>query len=62
MANSVTVVAKLCSITLIYLLQKCEVLLQCKSNQHFSAKNIKVFAIFQGRNFNYKLANNFVQF
>ena len=28
----------------------------------FQQKNINVFAIFQGRNFNFKLAYNFVKF
>ena len=40
--------------TLILLLQKC--------THIFSAKNISIFAIFQDRNFNIKLANNFVKF
>ena len=38
MTNSLTVVAKIFSDTLIFLLQKCELLLQCKSYSHFSAK------------------------
>ena len=44
MTNSLTVVAKVFSNTLIFLLQKCEELLQATHN--FSAKNINVFAIF----------------
>ena len=53
MINLLTVVAKVFSNTLIFLLQKCEYI--------FSAKNINVFAIFQDRNFNVTLAN-FVKF
>ena len=55
MTNSLTVVAKVFSDTLIFLLQKCEKLL------HFSAKDVNVFAISQERN-NVPLANNFVKF
>ena len=70
MTNSLTVVAKVFSNTLIFLLQNCEQLLhceshshlQCESHSHFSAKNIDVFAIFQDRNFNVTLAYNFVKF
>ena len=62
MINSLTIVAKIFSNTLIFLLQKCEWLLQCKSHSHFSAKNISVFTIFQERNFDVTLAYNFVKF
>ena len=49
--NSLIVVAKIFSNTLIFLLEKMRVVLQCKSSLHFfSAKN--VFSIFQDRNFN----------
>ena len=47
MTSLLTVVAKIFSNTLIFLLQKCEY-------SHFCSKNINVFAIFQDRN----LANN----
>ena len=59
MTNSLTVVAEIFSNTLIFLLQKCEYLLHCKSYPHFfQQKNINVFAIFQDRNFNVTLAKN----
>ena len=60
MTNSLTVVANVFSNTLIFLLQKCEELLQAmqKLLTIFSAKNINVFAIFQDRNFNVMLANS----
>ena len=78
MTNSLTVVAKVFSNTLIVLLQKCEKLLaffshwyfcckkvssfcSAKATHIFSAKNTNVFAIFQDRNFNFTLANNFVK-
>ena len=57
MTNS-TVVAEVFSNTMIFLLQKCVIPI-------FSAKKkkkINVFAIFQDRNFNTTLANNFVKF
>ena len=64
MTNSLTVVANVFSNTLIFLLQKCEELLQAmqKLLTIFSAKNINVFAIFQDRHFNVMLANSFVKF
>ena len=62
MANSLTVVAKVFSNTLILLLQKCEQLLQCKSCSHFSAQNISVYVIFQDRNFNVTLAYSLDKF
>ena len=58
MTNSLTVVGKAFSNTLIFLLQKCD----AKAAHIFSAKNIYVFAIFQDRNFNITLANNFIKF
>ena len=54
-----TVVAKVFSNTLIFLLQKCE---QLMCSHFFQPKNINVFAIFQDRIFNVTLANNFVKF
>ena len=54
MTNSLTVVAKVFSDTLIFLLQKC-----AKATHIFSAKDSNVFAIFQDRNFNVMLGNNF---
>ena len=57
MANSLTVVAKVFSNTLIFLQQKCEQLLT-----FFFSKNTNLFAIFQDRNFNVTLASNFVKF
>ena len=62
MTNSLTVVAKVFSDTLIFLLQKYESILQCESYSHFLAKNINVFAIFQNRNFYITLGNKFVKF
>ena len=52
MTNLLTIIAKVLSNTLIFLLLKCELL------TFVSAKNINVLAIFQDRNFNLKLANN----
>ena len=46
-----TVVAKVFSNTLIFLLKKCD-----KATHIFSAKNINVLAIFQDRNFSITLA------
>ena len=54
MTNLLTVVTKVFSKTLIFLLQKCE--------SHFSTKNIDVFLIFQAKNVNVSLANNFIKF
>ena len=62
MTNSSTVVAKLFSNALIFLLLKCESLFQCKSYSHFFSKNINRFVIFQDRNLNVTLANNFIKF
>ena len=62
MTKTLSVEAKVFSNTLIFLLQKCEELLQCKSYSHFLAKNINVFAIIQDRNFNITLANSLVMF
>ena len=56
MTNSLTVVAKVFSNTLIFFPQKCE---YCKSYSHFFSN---IFAIFQDRNCNVTLANNFVKF
>ena len=53
MTNSLTVVAKVFSNTLIFLLQKLLTFFQPK---------ISVLATFQDRNFNVTLANNFVKF
>ena len=65
MTKSLTVLAKVVSNALIFLLKQCE----CKSYQYFfffffffSKKNINIFTIFQDRNFNAMLANNFVKF
>ena len=55
MTNSLTVVAKVFSNTLIFLLQKC-------ATHIFSTKIINVFAIFQGTNFIVTFANNVVNF
>ena len=46
--------------TLIFLLPKFEVLLQCKDYSHIVSKNINVLVIFQDRNFDVMLAKNFV--
>ena len=63
MTNLLTVVAKVFSNTLIFLLQKCLYsFCNAKATHAFSVKNINVFAIFQDRNFNFTLANNFVKF
>ena len=43
MTNLLTVVAKVFSDTLIFLLQKCEYLLQCKSYSHFYNKKISTY-------------------
>ena len=55
MTNPFTVLAKVFLSTLIFLLQK-----YAKATNIFAAKNISVFAIFQDRNFNVTLANNFI--
>ena len=49
MTNSlhVTIVAKVISSILIFLLQKCESFCNTKDTHIFSSKNINVFAIFQ---------------
>ena len=51
MTNSLTIVTKVFSDTLIFLLLKCEYPLQCKSYSCFFRKNINLFAIFQDKNF-----------
>ena len=55
MTNSLTVVAKIFSNTLIFVFH-------AKATHIFPATNIIVFVMFQDRNFNVTLANNFVQF
>ena len=55
MTHSLIIEAKVFSNTLIFLLQ-------CKSYLYFFSKTIKVLAIFQDRNLNVTLANNFVKF
>ena len=59
MTNSLNVVAKIFSNTLIFLLQKYEQLLHAP--RILAPKNVSVFAIFQ-RNFIITLANNFAKF
>ena len=61
MTNSVTVVANVFSNTLIFFAAKMW-LAMLKLLTFFSAKKINVFAMFQDRNFNILLANNFVKF
>ena len=56
MTNSLIVVAKVSSNTLKFLQQKC------KCTHIFSAKNINILTIFQKRNVNIMLVNNFVKF
>ena len=62
MTNSLTVVAKLFSNTLIFLLQNVRSFCNAKATHIFSAKYINVFAIFQDKIFNVTLANNFIIF
>ena len=61
MTNSLTVVAKIFLNTLIFLLQKCESI-YAKATYFFFSKKFNVFVIFQDRNFNVTLANNFFRF
>ena len=65
MTNSLTVVAKIFSNSLIFLLQKFEKLLQWiyakATHICFSAKNYECFAIFQDKNSKVTLPNNFVK-
>ena len=62
MINSLTVVAKVFSNTLIFFCKNVSSFCNAKSTHIFSAKNINIIAIFQDRNFNIMLANNFVKF
>ena len=65
MTNLLTVEAKVFSNTLIFLLQKCEKLLQqCKSCSHFFNKKSQCIChiFLQDRNFKVQLANNFIKF
>ena len=62
MINSLIVVAKVFSNTLIFLLQNVSSFCNAKAALIFSAKNINVFAMLQDRNFNVKLANSLVKF
>ena len=57
MTNSLTVVTKVFSYTLIFLLQKCE-FCNAKATHIFSPKNINVSAIFKDRNFNVTFADS----
>ena len=60
MTNWLTVVANVFPNTLIFLLQKNWVAFALQNLlTFFQQKNINVFAIFQGRNSNVTLANNF---
>ena len=54
MTKLLTVAGKVFSNTLIFLLQTCE--------SHYFSKQIRVFATFQDRNFNFTLVNNFIKF
>ena len=58
MVKLLTVVAKVFSNTLIFFCKN----VNAKATHIFSVKNISVFAIFQDRNFNPMLANNFIKF
>ena len=62
MTNQLAVLAKVFSNTMIFLLQNVSSFCNAKATHIYAAKNIKVFAIFQDRNFNITLANNFVKF
>ena len=62
MTNSLTVVAKVFSNTLIFCCRNVSSFCNTKGTHIFTTKNINVFAIFQERNFNAMLANNFVKF
>ena len=61
MINSLTV-AKVFSNKLIFLLQNVNSFSTTKLLRYFSTKNINVFALFEDRNFNVTLANDFVKF
>ena len=61
MTNSLTLLTKVFSSTLIFLLQNVSSFSNAKATQTFAAKNIDVFDIFQEKNFNIMLTNNFVQ-
>ena len=59
MTNSFTDIAKVFANTLKFLLQKCEQFYNAKATHMFiCSKNINVFTIFQGRNFNVTFANH----
>ena len=58
MTNLLTVLAKVFSNTLIFLLQNVNSFCAAKTTHIFSAKNTYVFAIFQDRNFDVMSANN----
>ena len=60
MTNSLTVVAKVFSNTLIILCKNVGSFCNA-ATQKFLAKNINVFAIFQDRNFIITLANNLIK-
>ena len=63
MTNSSTVVAKVFSNILIFLLQKkVNGFCNAKAAHIFFSKIINFFAIYQDRNFNIMLANNFIKF
>ena len=64
MTNTLTVVAKVFSNTLIFFAAKMWVAFAmiAKATHIFFAKNINVFTIFQDRNFKLTLANNFIKF
>ena len=63
MTSSLTVPAEVFSNTLMFLLQYVSNFCNAKATHIFSAKiSTYVFAIFQDRNFNVTLANNFVKF
>ena len=62
MTNSLAVVAKVFSNTLIFFCKNVSSFCNAKATHTFSAKNINVFAVFQDRNYNITIANNFVKF
>ena len=63
MANSLTVVAKVFSYTLIFCCKNVSSFCNAKATHIFAAnKNINAFAIFQDKNIKVTLTNSFVKF
>ena len=62
MVKMLTVLVSTIPNSQVFLLKKCEQLLQMQSYSHFFSKNIRIYAIFNDQIFNNTLTNDIVSF